>query len=443
MNKSHYIIAPVIAALMLVSCQYGDEDARQEDKLPLLGIAAAGSGGSGREGTVPRSSLSQRRLALPQKRKQWTVLVYMDGDNNLSQFSSNDIREMMASGSGSGVNIVVLWDNDPGQDAQGAANRHGYYFIERSGATLLRDTGEINMGNPKSAKDFISYAVTNFPADHYLWVWWNHGGAVDRAAVLKGVCWDDTSNGDHLSESEQKDIMLYFKEKAGKKIDIVGFDACLMATAEIAYQYRDVASYLVASEQTEPGDGWDYRFLTKLTANPSLTPLSAAKQILTYYKNFYTRENEKDVTMSVFNLAAAGDVARALNDFAAAARSSGASGSIFRTIAKGLAMFGTYNDGEDDRYFTKDLYDYLRGVYGSSKVPAAVRSRAEACMKLIANKKFIVSEWHGTAWTNAAFGIAITLKHATAIYRRLDLCTDTEWDEFLNWAKFPDNDYSY
>ncbi len=441
MNVLKKMTTPVLAGMMLVSCQYQDNGSRNEERSALLGLAA--ESGTDAEAALPRFGISERNLSLPQSKKKWTVLVYMDGDNNLSRYSSKDIREMMATGSDDAMNIVVLWDNDPDQDAQGAAQRHGYYYVERGGVTLVKDTGEVNMGAPETAKDFIAYAVKNFPAKHYLWVWWNHGGAVDRAALMKGVCWDDTDSGDHLTEAEQKDIMKYFKKKAGKKIDIVGFDACLMAMAEIAYQYKDVASYLVASEQSEPGDGWDYSFLSTIRSNPSLSARSVAKQVLAYYKKYYTGQNEEDVTMSVLYLAHAGALARALDDFATAAQSGGISAATYRTLSKGLPMFGFYNDGDRNCYFTKDLYGYLKAVEESAKVPAAVRDKAAACMELIPGGKLVVSEWHGSAWKDEARGIAITLKRATDVYRRLDLCADTKWDEFLNWAKFPDNDYAY
>ncbi len=433
--------APMLALLMLVSCQYQDGGTKQEESSSLLKLAA--DNGAVDQTAVPRFSISERKLALPQRKKMWTVLVYMDGDNNLSRYSSKDIKEMMGSGSDGAMNIVVLWDNDPSQDTQNAVERHGYYYVERGGVTLLKDTEEVNMGDPETAMEFIDYAVKNFPAEHYLWIWWNHGGAVDRMALMKGVCWDDTSSGDHLSETEQKDIMFYFKKKAGRKIDLVGFDACLMATAEIAYQYKDAASYLVASEQSEPGDGWDYTFLSKIKASPSLTARSVAKQILVYYKNYYVKQDEEDVTLSVIYLVHAGALARSLDAFAGAALSSGISAATYRTLSKGIPMFGLYSDGDRNRYFTKDLYSYLNAVQEASEVPADVRSRAGACMEMIQNNKMVVSEWHGSAWKDEAHGIAITLKHATSVYRRLDICADTRWDEFLNWAKFPSNDFAY
>ena len=369
-------------------------------------------------------------------------MVYMDGDNNLSPYSTADVAEMTKSGSDANFNILVLWDTDPDQDQAGAKNRHGYYYIEKTGAVLLKDTGEVNMGDPATAKDFVAFAAKNFPAKKYMWVYWNHGGAVDRAMREKGVCWDDTSGGDHLTETEQTEIMAFARKTLGKKIDIAGFDACLMATAEIAYQYAGIAAYLVASEQTIPGDGWDYRFLSKIKLTPSISARDLGKQVLAYYKSYYRARDEEDVTLSVIYLARAGSLADALDDFTVEAMDGGAGGAPYRDASKGLEMFGL-SGGESDTYYTKDLYAYLRAVAESDGVPDAARERASACMALLRDGRLIVAEWHGSRWKDRAYGLAITLKRATAVYRRLDLCEDTDWDEFLNWARFPDNDYAY
>ena len=424
-------LAAALAGAMLSACEYTDTGPGRNGA-DLAVIAAV----------VPRVPNSERKLALPQVKKQWTVMVYMDGDNNLSPYSTADVAEMMKSGSDAGFNIVVLWDNDPGQDQSGAKNRHGYYYVEKTGATLLKDTGEVNMGDPATAKNFIAYAAKNFPAQKYLWVYWNHGGAVDRAAAEKGVCWDDTNKGDHLTETEQTEIMEYAKKTLGKKVDITGFDACLMATVELAYQYAGTSTYLVASEQSIPGEGWDYRFLSRIKLTPGISARDLGKQIISYYKSYYTAQGERDATLSLVYLPDAGVIAEALDEFAAGAMEAGG-GASYLAASKGLAMFGEYSDGERDCYYTRDLYAYLHAVSTASGVPAAVREKAASCMAVIQDGKLIVSEWHGAQWKNKAYGLSVTLKRATTTYRQLDLCVATSWDEFLNWAKFPDNDYAY
>ena len=74
----------------------------------------------------------------------------------------------------------------------------------------------------------------------------------------------------------------------GKPIDIVGFDACLMSMLETAYAFRKSSSLLVASEELEPGAGWDYDyFLSRLLSKPSITPLELSKTIVEAYKARY------------------------------------------------------------------------------------------------------------------------------------------------------------
>jgi hypothetical protein len=426
----------LVCILFLIPGCYNDEVSSGKNSSAVNDTQSAIIDDAGIKVTAADSS-----FPIPQPNKKWTVLIYMAADNNLSPYSTKDIEEMTKSGSDDNFNIVVLWDNDPGQD-NGASNRHGYYYIKKGEMVLLKDIGEINMGKVKTAADFIDFAAKNFNADHFMWVYWNHGGAVDR--LSKGIAWDDTDQGDHLSEVEQKEIMIYFKNKIGKKIDIVGFDACLMATGEIIYQYKNYANYLIASEQTVPGEGWDYNFLSKIKSKPAITPLTLSKSVLTYYKNYYSKTKEgADSTLSVINLSYADKFGKAIDDLCVSAMNSGVSKTTFANLSQSLPMFGYYSNGSKNYYYTKDLYSYLEKIINSSEVFQNVKEKAQVLMNLMNDKKFIVTEWHGSGWKNEASGISITLKYATTIYKKLDICKDTSWDKFLNWAGFPNNDYAF
>ncbi|MCD6488404.1 MAG: hypothetical protein J7K21_04185 [Desulfurococcales archaeon] len=105
--------------------------------------------------------------------------------------------------------------------------------------------GEVNTGDPDTLKSFIEFVVGNYPAEHYMLIIWDHGGGPGGAA------WDYSSDDDYLTLKEIREAV----EEAGVHLDIIGFDACLMATIDAAYEFRNVADYLVASEETEPGHG--------------------------------------------------------------------------------------------------------------------------------------------------------------------------------------------
>lgn len=352
-------------------------------------------------------------ITLPMAQKKWTIMVYLDGDNNLSSYSVSDVNEMKAVGSTDDFNIVLLWDD--------YSSRHGYYYVQYNNPLLLQDTGEVNMGSVQTATNFIDYVTTNFPADHYMWDFWNHGGAVDRNIIdNRGVCWDDTNSGDHLTEVEQLAIFDYFYNKIGKKVDIISYDACLMATAEIAYQFKDRADYLVGSEQLEPGDGWDYDFLLAVKNNPNITGSALASEVVDAFASYYS--SASDVTLSAVALNST--LGADLDNFAAAARTSGISGSIYKNLAQSDNFAG----------YTKDLYVYMKNITNSSSVPSNVKSYAQNVMDTITAS--VINEWHDSTWTNKAYGLSITLKADTTTYSLLDLCVDTEWDEFLTFAGF-------
>jgi hypothetical protein len=402
-------------------------DGRFDNNL-LLPLAAVGT----------NDAIKSASITIPQVKKEWTVMVYMCADNNLTEFSDGDIYEMMKSGSNENMNIVVLWDNLNKANPNSGKVRNGYYYVKKGSVTLLRNCGEVNMGDPCVAKEFIDYSLKNFPAKKYFWIWWNHGGAVDRSMRMKGIAWDDSGRNDHLSESEQKAIMEHFIKSSGRKVDIVGFDACLMATAELAYQYRTIANYIVASEETIAGEGWDYNFLGETVKSPTMSARTMAKNAFSYYKLYY-RDSGEPATLSVFYLAHAARLASELNIFSSAAMKSG-NGAIYRTLATEAHPFGVYDSGSGNGYYTRDLYGFMNIAGRTPELPAAVRESAKRCADILADGKFIPYEWHSKNLNSEAYGVSVTLKYATDVYRTLDICRDTKWDEFLNWAKFPNSD---
>ena len=129
---------------------------------------------------------------------EWTVMVYLDADNNLESVGIDDINEMEMVGSTSEVNIVVQVDRIPysvlASSNQGYADdisngnwttTRRYYVTQDFNPILINsplkiDLGELNMGDPQTLVDFASWAAINYPAKKYLLVIWNHGGGLRR-----------------------------------------------------------------------------------------------------------------------------------------------------------------------------------------------------------------------------------------------------------------------
>jgi hypothetical protein len=215
--------------------------------------------------------------------KKWTIMVYMDADNNLDLAGMNDIFEMQAVGSSSDVDVVVLldrWNETCGYN--GSVLLH----VQAGGNMTVwggwSDDYELNMGDPETLTWFINYTFENFPADRYALILWDHGGN------WEGVCWDWT-NDDYLTMEEIKGALA---NSIVDKIDLLGFDACLMGSVEVAYTMKlsGKAGVMVASEDSIPWNGWPYDMvLTDLVQTPSWDEHEFSIDIVDQYVASYSK----------------------------------------------------------------------------------------------------------------------------------------------------------
>ena len=100
---------------------------------------------------------------------QWTILVYLDGDNNLEREAIDDFLEMASVGSNSQVQIVAQFDRTPGYDRrygdwQGTKRFHVTPGLAPEAANALMDLGEVNMGDVQTLIDFVLWGKLAFPA---------------------------------------------------------------------------------------------------------------------------------------------------------------------------------------------------------------------------------------------------------------------------------------
>jgi len=179
--------------------------------------------------------------------KKWTIIQYNDADNELGVYARDDIREMMAVGSDSNVNIVVLYDTYAGDAAP--------YYIVKGGA--LRITGypelekELNMGSQQTVVDLLEMVLEMFPAENYALVIWDHGD--DFLGSCKDFNGPDIEEGtyDFLYHSELAAALETVYGRTSLRISVLAFDACICSMIEVAYDYRSLAQYLVAAEDYE------------------------------------------------------------------------------------------------------------------------------------------------------------------------------------------------
>ena len=242
--------------------------------------------------------------------KEWTVMVYMSADNNLEPDGVHDLNEMETVGSTDDVNIVVQFDRNPGFDTSNGdwTGTKRFYITKDNDMTTiasreLADLGEQNMGDPRKFINYTTWTVDHYPANHYLVVFWDHGGG------WYGVCWDDTDS-DYLNLDNVSVGLSALSAHLGRPVDVVGFDACLMAGIEVLYQIRGLCDIACTSGTTEPNEGWPYDWiLPSLAMKPRMTPRELAVEITNDYVDSYT-DGQPDPADTVLATMSAWDMAR-------------------------------------------------------------------------------------------------------------------------------------
>ncbi|MCD6310036.1 MAG: S8 family serine peptidase [Candidatus Eremiobacteraeota bacterium] len=379
---------------------------------------------------------------VPRVEKYWTVMVYLDGDNDLESFGIEDMNEMETAGSTDDVNYVVQFDRISGGDtSNGNWTTTRRYYVTKDdnisiiGSQMIEDMGELNMGAPGTLVDFVTWAASEYPARNYMLVLWNHGGGFraeqnEDRPPFRDICQDETNSGDWLTMAELKSALSDIYINIGRKIDILACDACLMGMIEVGYQVRNGADYLVASEEVEPGEGYPYDWITKdLNANPNMTPAQAGKMIVDNYIDYTGGE-----CYSVMNLNLINPVASAVNTLAQKLQTDDPSQYTIGQIAKTAQSYYRNSDFRDLRGFTIGL----RNNIDPGEYPE-IYSAADDIYNLLAegSDNFITYERH--RWGNS-YGVSIYLPspaynthYSSSKYSTLDFAIDTQWNEFLQY----------
>ena len=407
----------------------------------------------------------------------WTFMVYIAGDNNLEGAGVADINEMEAIGSTSDVNIVVQFDRSPGYDTTNGNwtdTRRGLISKDYNTETIsstLNSIGEKNMADPATLTEFINWGVSNYPADHYAVILWNHGGGwrsdssyqekqleqfkeyalnaksdserkqalsryleekddFKKPMLLKDVCYDDTSGGDALFTKEVRQAL----EGVSANMDVIGFDACLMGMVEVAYEIRDEGSVMVGSQNTEPGDGWPYDLIMDdLTGDPGMTPAELGTSIVTNYNLSYAGAE----TQSAVDLTQLGSLGTALDAFAGAMISSG---SEWSSLFQARASAGYFYEPD-----YRDLIGFMEGMADSASNATVVSTANQALTLLnslvIANESSPYYDGNGLSVYLTNVGSSPSSYYSSSY---IDFAADTRWDEMLiaiAGETIPDDEY--
>lgn len=370
----------------------------------------------------------------PAAPKEWTVMIYMNGKNDLEVAGLYNLNKMELAGSDGSLNIVTETGRINGQSGDvhtdGDWTGARRYYITNDGnedkvrSKVIQSFASVDMGDWKHLVDFARWGMKNYPARHYALIVWNHGsGWVTTKGVFvnKGISYDfETKN--HISTPELGAAM----REIGK-VDILAYDACLMQMAELLYEVKGYADYVVGSEETVPGLGFPYDTMLPAFKSARSSEELAAKMVRAY-DGFYAFTPKK-VTLSAVRMAALPEFMASFNAWTAALLASGKKPQIKTKFYSAAA----YEEKDN-----KDLYDFAR-LAAEADPDGAVAATGRAMMGILSGKLIIENmAYTGKSGRDeASHGLAIYLPGTgyNGKYEQLAWARDTRWDDFLKEMK--------
>ncbi|HMK93342.1 MAG TPA: clostripain-related cysteine peptidase, partial [Thermoleophilia bacterium] len=337
--------------------------------------------------------------------------------------------ELSNPGSNANVNVVCIADRGTKKDnADGGWTDTKVFYCTKgmmaTPANAVADWGERDMGSPQTLIDFMNWARTSYPADHYALVFWDHS-----------YCWypdyydirDDTSSGDALNPDEQTAAM-----RTVGAVDVVAWDACQQAMAEIASDWQPFARAMCASEDTVNWDGLRYTsVVTDLQADPAM----AAQRVA---DDFAATARGDGLTYSSTALDGRFDALVSAIDAWSVALKNGLAANRSAYTSAWTATQGFADPGE------KDLYDAAAQVK-ARVTDTTIRAACDGVMNAVVADTPV--DWtNGNRKEANAHGIAIWWPKTSldfpynpvtdndfAYYQtNIALASRTHWDEFLS-----------
>ena len=354
--------------------------------------------------------------AAPAPTAQWTFMIYVCADNDLENSWAPNLAKLESVGSTADVHFVALVDLLSTQTVE-------LIHIEQGAYTVVETWAEQNMGDPAVAINFVNKVKSLYTANKYVLDFWDHGNGWDY------FCWDQSAD-DWLDVPKLGQIM-----NTVGFLDIVGFDACDMAQAEVYYEFIGHASYVVGSEESIPLLGWPYDTVAQdLVNNPQQTALTYATELAVNYGEFYSSlKGYGAETFSAVDVTQIPALTTAFTDWTSQMQINlNQYKSKYSTALKGTKKMWATN-------YYLDMYDYMVELLEES-IPATLVTATQNVQAAISNA--VVANWYGKKQADI-YGITFFWAKATAWKGAIrNYYLQVPWGQTAGWANFLDAYYA-
>jgi len=415
-----------------------------------------------KQGRVALSDVAQPREAerktftvnpQPLPVKDMTVVIFLNGKNNLEKIVSHHLDAMKQVGTTDKMNVVV----EAGTLSDKAVKR---MLINKDGETVY-ETRQADMGDYKEAGDFLRWARTAFPARKYVFIIWNHGigwldpkSDKDGSSSNKGISFDDDTKN-YIRNEQMGEIF-----KIGGHVDVFAANACLTQMAEVAYTLKDSADLIIGSEEVMSGICFEYqKVLGWLAENTTAGNEDFGKEMSRLYGEAYETctmfgivcpLKDKGGTLSSIRADKLAALPAKLDSWARAVKDNNEEEAVKYAIGS-VIRFAIIPDKDPNKKLAPyvDLGDFALRVDSKSK-SQAVHDETARLMSfidkdLVASQIGVHTDAHGDDYSRT-HGIAINMTmelkpvpagFANAFegkYSDLSFAKAGQWGQFMDWT---------
>lgn len=278
--------------------------------------------------------------------------------------ASSDIREMTAGVWSDNISIVIQTGGATRWSNQRVNPNRTQRFLYQGGTfSEVADLPLQPCSETETLAEFLAFCRDNYPADHTMLVLWNHGGGPF------GYGNDSIFSGEFsLADIREALSSVYEPNLADPAFDIIGFDACLMSCLDVTHALDGFASYYALSEESIPGDGWDYTpWLQAMTDDATMSPAAVCQAIADSYTDAYMTQNAnagflvtQDVTFAVLDASKASELYDAYCELARAQLVDATQDlSVLSAVGRYARRSTNYGGGDHDVFNTVDLGNYV------------------------------------------------------------------------------------
>ena len=299
-----------------------------------------------------------------------TVMIYLDGADleKSNKFGTRTIKEIIDSGLDTDFHNVLVYTcgSDYWNNYNIPTDRDCIYLIRNGTLNLLTDYPAQNVGSQSTLEAFMRYCTQNYPAQQYGLILCNHGGGPNY-----GVCADYRNNMDMLSITELQNAFRNVGFGPEAKMEFIIFEACLMASAEVAYCMKDYAHYMMASENVSYVEGSDFSFIKSLDIYNSGAQIGTEYADCFYNKSYSLSQRLSsagysiyDITYSCIDLAKIEKVEQAMDDLFLSSNATTFLKSMITSSSfharKVKETADSYGEATDATYDLIDLTDWMK-----------------------------------------------------------------------------------